>query len=136
ALLSWRPIVYDLASASSQAATVDVRALGTLTGSLEAIGPVNMVTVAKGDRAIDVASSAPEVAGRWDIASGTRMESATGGIDIFGIAKNLHKSLLLGLGIVVDVASWAMLAIMVIGTLLAWPRFRHSLTGWHWLPGW
>ena len=134
AVLSFRPIVSDFASASSQA--VDVQALGTLTGNLEAVGPITMVTVAKGDRAIDVASSAAEVAGRWDIASGTRMESATGGIDIFGIAKNLHKSLLLGLGIVVDVASWAMLAIMVVGPLLAWPRFSNSLIGWHRVLGW
>jgi sulfite reductase (NADPH) flavoprotein alpha-component len=69
-----------------------------------------------------------------DLASASA-QTATA-IDIFAMAKNLHKSLLLGLGIVVDIASWAMLAIMVIGPFLAWPRLRDSLIGWHGMLGW
>jgi sulfite reductase (NADPH) flavoprotein alpha-component len=136
AVLSLRPIVSDLAERSGQTATADVPTLGALIRRLETIGPVNSVTVAGGGRAIDVASSAADVAGRWDLVSGARMGSATGEIDIFGIAKNLHRSLLLGLGIVVEAASWAMLAIMIIGPLLAWPRLRNTLIGWHRAIGW
>jgi sulfite reductase (NADPH) flavoprotein alpha-component len=135
AVLSFRPIVSDFVL-RSETDIADVRALGALIGKLETIGPVNAVTVADGGRAIDVVSSAADVAGRWDIVSGARRGSATGAIDIFGIAENLHKSLLLGLGIVVEVASWAMLAIMTIGPLLAWLRLRNTLIGWHKAIGW
>jgi sulfite reductase (NADPH) flavoprotein alpha-component len=65
-----------------------------------------------------------------------RRESATGAINIFRIAENLHRSLLLGLGIVVEVASWAMLSIMTIGPLLSWLRLRNTLIGWHKALGW
>jgi sulfite reductase (NADPH) flavoprotein alpha-component len=136
AVLSLRPIVSDLASRSAQTDTADVQALGALIGKLETMGPVNSVTIADSGRAIDVASSAADVAGRWDIGSGIRSGSATGAINIFGIAENLHKSLLLGLGIVVEVASWAMLAIMTIGPLLGWLRLRNTLIGWHRTLGW
>jgi sulfite reductase (NADPH) flavoprotein alpha-component len=136
AVLSFRPIVSDFALRSAQTDAADVQALRALIGKLETMGPVNMVTVADGGRAIDVVSSAADLAGRWDIGSGVRRGSATGEINIFGIAENLHKSLLIGLGFVVEFASWAMLAIMTIGPLLGWLRFRNTLIGWHRALGW
>jgi sulfite reductase (NADPH) flavoprotein alpha-component len=136
AVLSFRPIVSDVALRSAQTAPIDAQALGALIAKLETAGPVNAVTVADGGVAIDVVSSAADVAGRWDLGSGTRRGSATGAIDVFGIAEKLHKSLLLGLGIVVEIASWAMLAIMSIGPLLSWLRLRNTLIGWHKALGW
>jgi sulfite reductase (NADPH) flavoprotein alpha-component len=136
AVLSFRPIMSDLAVRAAQSGTVDAQALATLIGKLEAIGPVQMVRLADGGRMAEVASSAADVAGRWDLAAGTRMASPSGGIDLFETAERLHKSLLLGLGLLVDAATWAMVAIMAIGPVLGWLRFRHTLMGWHKAVGW
>lgn len=49
----------------------------------------------------------------------------------FGGVKSFHKGLLLGLGWLVEYASWAMAAIVVAALFFGWPRFRNSLLGWH-----
>ncbi|MFG1477436.1 PepSY domain-containing protein [Xanthobacter sp. V4C-4] len=135
AVLSFRPILSGAAERAEAESRVDATALGKLVKTLEAGGPVTMVSLAEGGRAAIVASPAADIAGQWDIASATRTR-AGGGIDVFRTAEQLHKSLLLGLSLVVEAASLAMLAIMLFGPLLAWLRFRNSLMGWHMAVGW
>lgn len=135
AVLSFRPILAEDPSAPV-AARVDGAALAALVGKLEAGGRVNAVAVADGGRALDVTSQSPDLAGRWDIASGARTAAPSGGPDVFRTAEQLHKSLLLGLNIVVEVATFAMLGIMIAGPFLVWLRFRNTLIGWHTAVGW
>ncbi len=55
----------------------------------------------------------------------------------FGWVKEFHKDLLLDAGWLVEWVTYAMLAIMVAGVLLGWPKFSRSLIGWHqWLGVW
>ncbi|MFG1375097.1 PepSY domain-containing protein [Xanthobacter oligotrophicus] len=136
AILSFRPILSDLSSRSAGTVTVDVAALGALIGKLEAQGPVSAISPAEGGTSVDVVSDAADIAGRWDIASATRTRTAAGGGDVFRTVEMFHKSLLLGLGLVVEAASFAMLAIMIAGPFLAWLRFRGTLIGWHMAIGW
>ncbi|MEP9352469.1 sulfite reductase flavoprotein subunit alpha [Xanthobacter sp. KR7-65] len=136
AILSFRPIVNSGPPAVPPGAGVDVPALTALLGKIEAAGQVGAVSVTGGGRAVTVMSQDPKVAGRWEIATGAHTPAPVGGIDLFRTAEGLHKSLLLGLGIVVEVASFLMLGIMVAGPFLAWLRFRNSLMGWHTAVGW
>ncbi|WP_029003284.1 PepSY domain-containing protein [Azorhizobium doebereinerae] len=136
AVLSFRPVVDDFAARSAGATRVDVPALGALVRTLEASGTVRTLTVADGGRSVDVVSSAADSTGRWEIASASRTGASPSGPGIFQTAESLHKSLLLGLGLVVEAASYAMLAIMLAGPLLAWLRFRNTLIGWHTALGW
>lgn len=135
AVLSFRPIL-AAAPPSAVSAAIDAPALTALIGRLEAGGQITSITLSADGRTVDVASPAAPIAGRWAIASATRIAPASGGIDVFRTAESLHKSLLLGLGLVVEVASFAMLAIMLAGPFLAWLRFRNSLIGWHMIVGW
>ena len=139
AVLSLRPMLSESAPKSTASATaaVDVSALKSLVTQLEAQGRLNAVTVVDGGRSVEVMSDNRSLAGRWELASATRTGEATAqGFNVFDFAKQLHKSLLLGLGIVVEIATWAMLLIMLAGPFLTWLRFRHSLIGWHIAIGW
>ncbi len=139
AVLSFRPILADVGSserAASAETLVDVAAVTSLVGKLEASGSITGITVSGGGKALDVASATPSVAGTWTLADGTRAAEAAAPFDVFGLAERIHKSLALGLGLVVEAASFAMLSIMIIGPLLSLLRFRNSLIGWHRAAGW
>lgn len=135
AVLSFRPILNDAPGARA-AAAVDTAAIGRLVGTIEKAGQVGGIAVVEGGRALQVMSQDPAVGGRWDMATGAHTPAPAGGFDVFRTAEGLHKSLLLGLGIVVEVASFLMLGIMVAGPFLAWLRFRNTLMGWHTAVGW
>lgn len=134
AVLSFRPIVEDLA-APAAAVRVDAAALDGLVKVLQQKSPPTAVTVVEGGRAVDVAAADPAVAGRWDLATGVRADVAPT-VDVFAIAESLHKNLLVGLGLLVEIAAWAMLAIVVVGPFLTWLHFRNTLIGWHMAIGW
>jgi len=136
AVLAFRPIVGSFAEPQA-ASAVDAKALGALVDRLSGLATVSTVAVADAGRAIDVTASDPTVSGRWTIATGERVGAAPGGgIDVFAVAESIHKQLLVGLGLVVEVASWAMVAIVVIGPFLGWLRLRNTLVGWHAAVGW
>ena len=72
-----------------------------------------------------------------------RLELATGAVPPeaaprgwFGVLHDLHEDLLLDTKPVVQAAAWAMLTLVVTGPLLAWPRLRNTLSGWHIGIGW
>lgn len=134
AVLSFRPIIQ--AAQSSAGASVDVPALTTLLRTVEAKGQLGGLGVVDGGRSIAVMSQDPKVGGRWEIATGQHTPAPAGGIDIFRTAQGLHQTLLLGLGIVVEIATYLMLGIMVAGPFMAWLRFRNTLMGWHTAVGW
>lgn len=105
-------------------------------GPGSAAGPVGMVNLVDGGRIAEVASNDPDRAGRYDVASGRRLGPLAGGPDIFRITQDLHKSLMLGLNLVVEIATWAMAALMIAGPFLVWLRLRNTLMGWHMGLGW
>ncbi|GAA0682015.1 hypothetical protein GCM10009104_03500 [Marinobacterium maritimum] len=76
--------------------------------------------------------------GEFRLADGARVGSGADAVgNFFAWVKSLHKDLLMGAGWLVEWVTYAMVAIMVAGVLLGWPKFRHSLIGWHqWLGVW
>ena len=94
------------------------------------------ISVVDGGRSLDVAGRSEAVTGRWSLADGARAPAGSGSIDVFGLAEKIHKSLLVGLGFVVQAASFAMLATVCAAPFLAALRFRRNLMGWHRLVGW
>lgn len=136
AVLAFKPIVADLAAPTAATAPVDPARLRVMVQGLEGKAAVSSITIVDQGHAIDVASPDATVAGRWDLASGARTAPAASGLDVFQIAERLHKQLFVGLGLVVEIATWAMLAIMIVGPFLAWLRFRKTVIGWHLALGW
>lgn len=56
--------------------------------------------------------------------------------DVFLISRRMHEALLLDLSSLVIASTVAMLIIVSLGLVLGWPRFRHSLRGWHQCVAW
>ncbi len=137
AVLSFRPIITGLnETAAASTARIDIPKLTALVGKLDANGAVTGISVAAGGATLDVKSSSADIAGTWTLAGANRAPSVAPPFDVFALAERIHKQLALGLGFVVDAASFAMLGILLIGPLLSWLRFRHSLIGWHRAAGW
>lgn len=76
--------------------------------------------------------------GDYDLSSGVRLSSSVEkrSFDLFSFAERLHKELLLGAGFLVELAAYLMLFMIVVAPFLAWPRLKHSLSGWHRSVGW
>lgn len=130
-LLSFRPILADLGTPPR---AQDPAALVRLIDTLDQGGIIRSVKLIGDGSRVDIAASRPDVAGIWEIASGQRLADSPP--DIMMIAEQLHKSLMLGLGWLVDTGTWAMLAVLLVAPFLAWLRFRNSLWGWHLAMGW
>jgi sulfite reductase (NADPH) flavoprotein alpha-component len=72
----------------------------------------------------------------YELSSGRLLEERAVGANFFRTVRLLHKHLMLDLAIVVEVASYALVLVIVIGPFLAWPRLRRTLLGWHTGLGW
>jgi len=135
-VLSFRPIANDMSARAVIAHPVDFDALLSVVKVLENQGALNSIAVTDNGTSVEVNSTNPDTSGPWNILSGQRIESVAAGSKLFETTEQLHKTLLLGLGVVVEAATWAMLVIMLFGPLLAWLRFRNTLMGWHKALGW
>ena len=62
--------------------------------------------------------------------------SDAGGRDFFSLIHDLHETLLVDAKPVVEIAAWTMVGLILIGPVLAWPRLRNTLPGWHLGIGW
>jgi uncharacterized iron-regulated membrane protein len=51
--------------------------------------------------------------------------------DIFRTSRGLHEALLLHAEWLVIASTFAMLVLAALGLLMGWPRWRHSVGGWH-----
>ncbi|MBR9828170.1 MAG: nitric oxide synthase [Oceanospirillales bacterium] len=131
-VLAFKPVLSDL-SAPPYAGAVDTVQLIKLLEKQSGQGNINMV-----QRSV--------MSGQWMIPDMGEFQLDTAeqvgnGVDrtadFFAWVKELHKDLLLDAGDLVEWVTYVMLAIMVVGVLLGWPKFSQSLIGWHqWLGVW
>jgi uncharacterized iron-regulated membrane protein len=72
-----------------------------------------------------------------DLPSGEEVMDRGGTLsDYFGLARRIHEHLLLPGGGLVAASTVAMLVLVTLGPLMGWPRWRHTLPGWHRALGW
>lgn len=131
AVLAFQPILSDFGTEA--ATTVDPAALVRMIDSADPQGR-GSVTISGGD--LVLRSAAEGAASAFDLKTGKPVAAPVQGFDVFGFAERLHRSLLVGAGALVELATYAMVAIIVIGPLLAWPRLRNTVLGWHIATGW
>jgi sulfite reductase (NADPH) flavoprotein alpha-component len=136
AVLAFKPIVDDLGAGAEPAAAapVDAAALAALLDRVDPQGVARLVAVGEDGRTVSLQGSGPPAA--FDLATGAAVAAPQAGFDLFDFAKRLHKDLLVGAGILVEIAAYGMVLIVVLGPFLAWPRLRNTLLGWHTALGW
>ena len=125
-VLAFKPILADL-SASPYEGRIEVSQLTNLLQQVSPEGKVRSI-----ERSATTGQWILSGQGEYRLSDGARVGEVEAGSDaFFGWVKELHKDLLVDAGWVVEWATWAMLAIMVAGILLGWPRFKQTLLGWH-----
>lgn len=136
AVLAFKPIVADLAPPPADMIAVPASTIVELLDRVDPQGRAQLVTVSPDGRTATVQGPPAKTTHTYELASGAEVATPDAGFDLFAFAKSLHKDLLIGAGVVVEIAAWAMVLIVVSGPLLAWPRLRHTLAGWHMGIGW
>lgn len=131
AILAFKPI---LQSTGGSNAPIDSAVVVSVLETVDPTHRARSIELAKGGQALILKANDPSVAGTYDLA--TRTRTVSDGFDIFAVALNLHKNLLIGAGFIVEIATYAMIAILAIGLLLGWPKLRNTLMGWHSGLGW
>ena len=66
-----------------------------------------------------------------DLASNERIASPGALANFFTMSRRLHETFLLDLRWLVSLSTFALLALIMIGVLLGWPRLTNTLSGWH-----
>jgi sulfite reductase (NADPH) flavoprotein alpha-component len=132
AVLALKPMV----ESSDGTATAQV-GVGTVAEALDRLDPAARATgvsISADGSVVEVRSTDPAVAGSFDIATGTPV--ADRAFDPFELTLSLHRNLLVGAGLLVEIAAYAMVAILAFGLVLGLPRLRNTLRGWHVGLGW
>lgn len=65
-----------------------------------------------------------------DVATGAAVPGPGALSGVFGTSRFLHEHLIVG-GWLVTASTIAMVALIVIGLFMGWPRFANSMSGWH-----
>ena len=133
AVLAFKPIL-GTDSAGEPSARVSVRRGGRGAGRHRSGGRATAVSLSADGRSIDVKSKDPAVAGTFDVA--TRTPAANQAFDLFAFALGLHKNLLVGAGLLVEIATYAMVALLIAGLAFGLPKLRNTIGGWHRGMGW
>lgn len=128
-VLAFKPIV-----AGNGAASVNVPTLIASLNKVDPQGKAGMLSISGDAKSFELSSRGVGPRGTFDMATGAALQERH--FDVFGVALRLHKNLMLGAGWLVELATYAMLVLIVTGLLLGWPRLRNNLAGWHKGFGW
>ncbi|WP_169558560.1 PepSY domain-containing protein [Uliginosibacterium gangwonense] len=128
-ILAFKPIV----EAGAQA-RLDVGVLAATLDKVDPQGKASSLSVAADGKSFELRSRRAGTIGRFEMGSGAQLPAS--GFNIFDTALSLHKNLMLGAGWLVELATYAMVVLIVSGLLLGWPKLRNNLSGWHKGLGW
>ena len=132
AILAFKPILGD--STANPSVRVSASAVAAALDAIDPAGRADAVSLSADGRSIDLKSKDPAVAGTFDLA--TRTAAVSQGFDLFGFALGLHKNLLVGAGLLVEIATYAMVALLIAGLAFGLPKLRNTIGGWHRGMGW
>lgn len=133
AVLALKPV---LTAAPAASVSVSAETVAEALIKIDPRGRATGVIVSPDASTLRVTSKNPVgPSGQYALSTG-ELTASQPGPDVFAVVLDLHKNLLLGLGIVVEIAAYAMTVLIVMGLLLGLPRLRNTLAGWHLGIGW
>ncbi|MES9992829.1 MAG: PepSY-associated TM helix domain-containing protein [Candidatus Thiodiazotropha sp.] len=137
AVLAFKPILEQPTSPGDE--TITATRVINLLQQIDPLGQeVVALSIDSTTNQAQVRSRDPQIAGRYDLISGACAcdNEGSAAFNLFEFTEHLHKELLLGADILVQIASYLMLLLVITAPLLAWPRLRNNLMGWHRGAGW
>lgn len=139
AVLAFRPILQDLSSGTAGqepgGERLDGHDLAALVARLDPQGRMHGLAIGAGRRSVTLFDRAGK-GHTYSLQTGEPLLSSGFRFDLFAVAERLHRTLLIDADALVEIAAFAMLAIILLGPLLAWPLLRNTLRGWHEGIGW
>ncbi|TVO66794.1 nitric oxide synthase [Denitromonas ohlonensis] len=133
AVLALKPV---LTAAPAASVSVSAETVAEALVKIDPRGRATGVIVSPDASTLRVTSKNPVgPSGQYAMSTG-ELTASQPGPDVFAVVLDLHKNLLLGLSIVVEIAAYAMTVLIVMGLLLGLPRLRNTLAGWHLGIGW
>lgn len=131
-VLAFVPVTEQFSA--SERTPLDAAALVRVVAAADPDGKATLVSPSADGTEVTLAQGG--VWRSYSLADGRLLTETAPPFDFFKTVESLHKNLLIGAGILVEIAAFAMLAIVVLGPLLAWPRLSANLMGWHRAMGW
>ncbi|MDR3409836.1 MAG: PepSY domain-containing protein [Formivibrio sp.] len=129
AILAFKPIVQ-----SGSAAALNVPALITSLNKVDPQGQAGMLSVASDGNSFELRSRGAGPNGTFDVVTAAPVQAS--GFNLFDFALRLHKSLLIGAGGLVEMATYVMVGLVFSGLLMGRPKLRNTVSGWHAGLGW
>jgi len=128
-ILSFEPMVMG---ASSPAVTP--ASIGAALAKHDPDGRARSIAMRAYDGTLSIGARAQ--ATLVDLATGERVAAPSFLANLFGTSRRLHENFIYDLRWVVTASTIAMLAMILLGVLMGWPRFRNTVSGWHKGAGW
>jgi sulfite reductase (NADPH) flavoprotein alpha-component len=136
AVLAFRPLLGRAAEPRSTG-KVDATGLIALLREVDPQGTSRGLLISEDGKTVEIRGANKEQGnlGTFDIESKARVAPASK-IDVFDLAQKGHRGLFVGIHQLSDVATYALVAVLLLGPFIAWPRRRNTLMGWHTAMGW
>ena len=130
-ILSFEPMVMGT---SNPAVTPD--AISAALAKHDPDGKARSISIRGYDGTLSIGGAQRGQQAIIDLARNERAAAPGALATIFGTARRLHENFIYDLRWVVTVSTFAMLAMILLGVLMGWPRIRNTVSGWHKAAGW
>ena len=136
-ILALKPVVQDVTSGPALERPVPVAEAVALLGRVDDDNRVRALRFEEPGIAVMEFTRAGERQIRtFELETGRDLGVRNEGAEFFHWVADLHKHFFWGLEWLVELATYALVLVVVAGPFLAWPRLRHTVMGWHMGLGW
>ena len=136
-ILALQPVVQDATSGPALESPVPVAEVLALLRQTDAGNRVRALRFEEpGVAVLEFAQAGERHVRSFDMASGRDLGPRREGAAFFHTIAEMHKHFFWGLEWLVDTATFALAAVILIGPFLALPRLRNTVPGWHLGMGW
>lgn len=123
-ILSFEPMVIGASSPAVTPAAID-KALATYDPD----GKARSISIRGYDGTLSIGSRDQAIV--VDLATNARAIAPGALATLFGSSRRLHENFIYDLRWVVTASTIGMLAMILLGVLMGWPRIRNTVSGWH-----
>lgn len=123
-ILSFEPMVIG---ASSPAVTP--ASIGTALAAYDPESKARSISIRGYDGTLSIGSRDQAIV--VDLATNARATTPGALATLFGTSRRLHENFIYDLRWVVTVSTIGMLAMILLGIAMGWPRIRNTVSGWH-----
>lgn len=136
-LLALRPVVVDLTSGPPAEAPMAVEDAASLVRLLDPDQRARSLYLEEPATAVlEFTRQGQRETIAFDIETALPLETRLQGAEFFHHVADLHKHFVSGWEVVLEIATWGLLVIVLVGPVLAWPRLKNTVLGWHMALGW